>query len=1217
MKKITLLLSLFVLGISLHAQPTIFLFDFGKDDVANGNATTNPDVNGNHWNNILGTTTGSPLVNLVDVNNQSTTATLGIDIDFVANGIQNGGLLAPSDTLLDEFAIPTATEDYFFTTGSAAFTLAGLNHGGGYIFSFFGTRNTTTTRVSRYTLDGAGSYNGTLQTSGVDLGGPGYNGNNSTILVSDTVFADGNGEISLTLEVVQGGFAYLGVMKMVELAPTGANQAPFADAGTDAFLPSGTTSDSLRGSGLDPDNDALIYLWTQVGGPTVTIDQNTLAQTAISGLSDGNQYTFELTVDDGTVTDKDTVNITVGDGGFRTFYIDLGPNDGTNGNITASPDANGNHWNNLTNPSAGPDALALVDNTGMLTAINLSIVSGFGANGIQNGGLLNPDPNLLEDLAIATATQDYFFTTSSGTLSFDDLDPGKGYVFSLFNSRNSASARITQYTFSGATLHVDTLQSSGSDIGGGGYNGNNSTLAVTPVLRPNANGRITIGVAEITGGFAYLNAFKVEEVEINPQYLVDFGPNDVTNGNLTSSPDTEGNYWNNLTDPLTTADTVFFVQKNNAPSDIYAKVNIDFGANGIQNGGLLNPDPSLLGELGVGTATEDYFFTTGTATIEFGGLDTASGYIFSYFGTRNSASTRVTSFTAMGSNAVIDSLQTSGTDLGGVGYNGNNRTVQVSDTIYPDVGGKILLDVGVVSGGFAYLGCMKITEILPLPEQVALCPTQDSLLIAYMGSSVADGFGATNSQGYAYQNAQLLNSRFNAGDGLEWRDANISVGGNNTILLGNRWDTDLLPLCPGYVVYGLSLGNEGISSQGQAAFDQFRDNMLVLIDRARDAGIEPVVVNCYARADFTSSEYDFTKQMNLLIHGWDVASVNSLGAVDDGAGRWADGYEADPFHPNTAGHREMSYSFVPSLFDALAEGKPQPQRVTGTYLTIDKNDTDYQLEFTPDDVLHSFTCSFDIRTTETGVMGGFTTDGGGYGALFIDRTEGTIQYLRDDNAGIVGTSTINNGFWKTVTLTHYFARGKTLLYVNDVFQGDVDEQLNPDKFFLSEAKGPTADYRDWFIYRAGMTTNELSEITAGGMLKSSLELYAALDGQGATAEDTLYNYAQATNSVARVAESEVVTSIEGLGDDLLTPLQVFPNPVQDQANVSFSLRQAGAVQLHVYDLVGRKVDTIVETNLGVGLHQYEIDTTHLAGGQVYLIRLEIEGNSYATQMIRP
>jgi hypothetical protein len=44
---------------------------------------------------------------------------------------------------------------------------------------------------------------------------------------------------------------------------------------------------------------------------------------------------------------------------------------------------------------------------------------------------------------------------------------------------------------------------------------------------------------------------------------------------------------------------------------------------------------------------------------------------------------------------------------------------------------------------------------------------------------------------------------------------------------------------------------------------------------------------------------------------WDVPTVNVLGAIDDGKGHWALGW--DDKHPQASGHAEFAYSFVPSL----------------------------------------------------------------------------------------------------------------------------------------------------------------------------------------------------------------------------------------------------------------------------------------------------------------
>ena len=45
--------------------------------------------------------------------------------------------------------------------------------------------------------------------------------------------------------------------------------------------------------------------------------------------------------------------------------------------------------------------------------------------------------------------------------------------------------------------------------------------------------------------------------------------------------------------------------------------------------------------------------------------------------------------------------------------------------------------------------------------------------------------------------------------------------------------------------------------------------------------------------------------MNALINGWNVPSINLLGAADDGAGHWAPGYWYDALHPNDRGYTVM------------------------------------------------------------------------------------------------------------------------------------------------------------------------------------------------------------------------------------------------------------------------------------------------------------------------
>lgn len=64
--------------------------------------------------------------------------------------------------------------------------------------------------------------------------------------------------------------------------------------------------------------------------------------------------------------------------------------------------------------------------TGAPTDVELVITGGFGANGREHGGLLWPDPDRLGDLAVGTATEDFFYAMpddQTGGVQLRGLDP--------------------------------------------------------------------------------------------------------------------------------------------------------------------------------------------------------------------------------------------------------------------------------------------------------------------------------------------------------------------------------------------------------------------------------------------------------------------------------------------------------------------------------------------------------------------------------------------------------------------------------------------------------------------------------------------------------------------------------------------------------------------------------------------------------------------------
>lgn len=370
----------------------------------------------------------------------------------------------------------------------------------------------------------------------------------------------------------------------------------------------------------------------------------------------------------------------------------------------------------------------------------------------------------------------------------------------------------------------------------------------------------------------------------------------------------------------------------------------------------------------------------------------------------------------------------------------------------------------------------------------------DPCRVTVMGSSVANGEGAVKDEngvnkGYAYLYDQQLKERYLEGKSVNpFYISNISVNGNSSVDLLNRFAD--LEKDPGqWVIYGISLGNEGIhdAADREAVYNQWHDNMLSLIKKARDLGKEVVVMNNYTRGDFNSQDYEYVKRINDEIAFWDVPSVNLLGAIDDGNGKWAEGYQNGPdiYHPNTEGHEEFFYAMPPSLFDAMLEAKPlAKQRIMGNVYHIP---ADSVIEFSPEGTVHSFTLALSALLKGDGRIASIkiadTTI-----PLIINKEGGIIKAILPDGNSLSLPASEN---LDEIVLSQNFAGKKLFLSVN----GNTREFKDFKPFSpVSVEIGPGETNKDGILlgeimfYRSSMGNS--SPFTDNGNLnKSSLEIY--------------------------------------------------------------------------------------------------------------------------------
>jgi hypothetical protein len=99
-----------------------------------------------------------------------------------------------------------------------------------------------------------------------------------------------------------------------------------------------------------------------------------------------------------------------------------------------------------------------------------------------------------------------------------------------------------------------------------------------------------------------------------------------------------------------------------------------------------------------------------------------------------------------------------------------------------------------------------------------------------------------------------------------------------------------------------------------------------------------------------------------------------------------------------------------------------------------------------------------------------------------------------------------------------------------------------------------------------------------------------------------------TNGILQVLKME--------GGEILggNNMEVYPNPYQDEVTITFKVEETTNATLSVYDLVGRKLVTILDTQVPDGIYNYTKNLGELAPG-VYIVKLSVENGTPSFERI--
>jgi len=181
-----------------------------------------------------------------------------------------------------------------------------------------------------------------------------------------------------------------------------------------------------------------------------------------------------------------------------------------------------------------------------------------------------------------------------------------------------------------------------------------------------------------------------------------------------------------------------------------------------------------------------------------------------------------------------------------------------------------------------------------------------------------------------------------------------------------------------------------------------------------------------------------------------------------------------------------------------------------------------------------------------------------------------------------GTETFNRGGTITVTADGY----GTLMLPNGTYTNAL--RVHRTENYADSISGvPFGTYitetYSWYVPNATVAVLSQSQISLNGILEPSTAFYTS----------------QTPGTIP-----SGITNLQTAGQ----AFQLYPNPVQDELNIDFTMEQTGQVHISLLDVVGREVAVISNSTFNIGKQHVAYATAALDKG-IYLVKIQTENQT--------
>lgn len=376
----------------------------------------------------------------------------------------------------------------------------------------------------------------------------------------------------------------------------------------------------------------------------------------------------------------------------------------------------------------------------------------------------------------------------------------------------------------------------------------------------------------------------------------------------------------------------------------------------------------------------------------------------------------------------------------------------------------------------------------PCPDNEA--PPRTRRLVV-LGSSTAAGAVAPS---YASSWAGLLAAALRS-KGVAV--LNVSVNGARTASSLERFDRDVTPLAPDFVVLATSIMNESPFGHFPSLRRTYIQNTRLLIARVRAIGAMPILATPYP-----SDALNPTLRLQMLEISRDfeaegVTVWDFWNALDDGAGRWLPGLSGDGVHAGLIGHLHLFESIPLGFFDfALTPFRPLPPRPGfGSWTAGPGSAPPPAIQVTPASPASSWSTAFWTRAGRDSEARSILEIAG---PGVILRSAGMRFELLLLGEVVAAGEASEAGDFQHVSITYQALTGALALYINGTPAGRTAAAgaAPARRFTWGTANASPAiageSFSQILIYRSPLCGEDIRELAAGRIPSKSLEAFLPL-----------------------------------------------------------------------------------------------------------------------------